>query len=604
MAKKKVKDCPGQLDFLDKFKEEVPKKFSPRQVIKRATLVARELGFDTAIEDKIVYLKDKLIKEKVFEARLYALDMVQEALGGNSLIFLHTGLGKTYLEILLAIICFKKNPNKKILFLAPTKPLCRQHKENVAKISNLKVGLITGNTKSKDRLEIWNDNQIIVATPQTIVAELKKRHQIGRKEDLQLVIFDEIHNLTGKYDYAPLANYYSKSKEILMSGFTASPDSKIGKLEELRKNLRVSYKRVITRSFKNPDVLPYIHQKIFKPIFIKREKTKFHKTLKDLLVDQLDVKAKELALFIKLWEVDFDLKGCFYYNVEEEIAGIAMKKFKTLKGELDKYVSGHPDADLGYDMMVTWSIIMKIAFSIKSLNKGLEELRVFLESTYYAQQKNKSTRIFLRADRIKTVIKLLYRNYLWSKRGPEEEKKFGQMKSEKKVQFSNLIFDDPKLKKIKQIVNGCKKHQIIIFTSHRSTLRKTVSYLQQEFPELKIDKLIGQSSNYQDPGMSQKEQEKVLKKYKRHEIDILVSTSIGEQGLDFPAVDVVIFYEPISDVRRGIQRMGRTARYKKGVIFLLSYDSGEEKKIYFIFRRREKEVEKIIEYFEKIKGHI
>ncbi len=71
--------------------------------------------------------------------------------------------------------------------------------------------------------------------------------------------------------------------------------------------------------------------------------------------------------------------------------------------------------------------------------------------------------------------------------------------------------------------------------------------------------------------MSQKKQKEIVEKFRNEETDILVATSIGEEGLDIPIVDLVIFYEPIpippavhtarrrlrhlpAGVRRGVRR--------------------------------------------------
>ena len=44
----------------------------------------------------------------------------------------------------------------------------------------------------------------------------------------------------------------------------------------------------------------------------------------------------------------------------------------------------------------------------------------------------------------------------------------------------------------------------------------------------------------------------------------LVATSIAEEGLDIPEVDLVVFYEPIPSEIRYIQRRGRTGRKTAG----------------------------------------
>src|SRR2546422_8666594 len=52
------------------------------------------------------------------------------------------------------------------------------------------------------------------------------------------------------------------------------------------------------------------------------------------------------------------------------------------------------------------------------------------------------------------------------------------------------------------------------------------------------------SSRGEDIGLSQKEQVDILDKFRAGQGNVLVATSIGEEGLDIPQVDLVVFYEP------------------------------------------------------------
>ena len=77
--------------------------------------------------------------------------------------------------------------------------------------------------------------------------------------------------------------------------------------------------------------------------------------------------------------------------------------------------------------------------------------------------------------------------------------------------------------------------------------------------------------------MSQKEQIGMLDKFKGGEFNTIVMTSVGEEGLDIPSVDLVIFYEPIPSAIRHIQTRGRTGRQEKGrVIILMAKDTRDE----------------------------
>ena len=93
---------------------------------------------------------------------------------------------------------------------------------------------------------------------------------------------------------------------------------------------------------------------------------------------------------------------------------------------------------------------------------------------------------------------------------------------------------------------------------------------------IRAEIFVGQAKKG-ETGYTQKEQKAVLDKFRQGEFNTLVATSVGEEGLDIPKVDLVIFYEPIPSAIRTIQRKGRTGRLEKGrVIILVAKDTRDE----------------------------
>lgn len=64
--------------------------------------------------------------------------------------------------------------------------------------------------------------------------------------------------------------------------------------------------------------------------------------------------------------------------------------------------------------------------------------------------------------------------------------------------------------------------------------------------------------------MSQREQEEIIQRFRDGDFNVLVATSVAEEGLDIPSTDMVIFYEPVPSEIRSIQRRGRTGRTRTG----------------------------------------
>ena len=132
-------------------------------------------------------------------------------------------------------------------------------------------------------------------------------------------------------------------------------------------------------------------------------------------------------------------------------------------------------------------------------------------------------------------------------------------------------YEHPKLHKLREIaleeIKQNSNAKLLIFSQYRDTVSRIVQELKAN--NIKSEIFIGQAKKKLLDGLSQKEQQLILYKFKTGEINALVSTSIGEEGLDIPEVNAVIFYEPIPSAIRKIQRAGRTARLKPGKLIIL-----------------------------------
>ena len=112
-----------------------------------------------------------------------------------------------------------------------------------------------------------------------------------------------------------------------------------------------------------------------------------------------------------------------------------------------------------------------------------------------------------------------------------------------------------------------KRPKALVFTHYRDTARKVVEILTEN--GIKASRFVGQAKRELDIGMDQDEQSAILQSFRDGEFDVLVATSIAEEGLDIPQVDLVVFYEPIPSEIRYIQRRGRTGRKSSGSVIIL-----------------------------------
>src|SRR3989338_9026924 len=92
------------------------------------------------------YVNHPWIRPNILEYRKYQDEIVSRAVKKSTLVVVPTGLGKTGIAILIAVYRMQKDSKKKILVLAPTKPLVDQHKATFEKFMKLgpEMKAITG----------------------------------------------------------------------------------------------------------------------------------------------------------------------------------------------------------------------------------------------------------------------------------------------------------------------------------------------------------------------------------------------------------------------------------------------------------------------------
>ena len=100
-------------------------------------------------------------------------------------------------------------------------------------------------------------------------------------------------------------------------------------------------------------------------------------------------------------------------------------------------------------------------------------------------------------------------------------------------------------------------------------------------------------------GLTQKKQIELIKEFREGKFNVLVMSSVGEEGLDIPSVDVVIFYEPVPSAIRTIQRRGRTGRQEKGEVVVLVTKGTRDEAYRWSSFHKEKRMHKILKNLKR-----
>lgn len=147
--------------------------------------------------------------------------------------------------------------------------------------------------------------------------------------------------------------------------------------------------------------------------------------------------------------------------------------------------------------------------------------------------------------------------------------------------------DHPKTKKLLNLLSSAPGKKTIVFVQYRDQIKRLKEVLDQNNHTSRI--FVGKRD-----GFTRKMQEETIDAFRRGEFNVLIASSIGEEGLDIPAVDSVIFYEPIPSEIRSIQRRGRAGRFKDGSVYVLMARGTRDEYYYWASRRREEKMRDIL----------
>ncbi len=470
---------------------------------------------------------------KNFAPRLYQQLIFAKASLKNTLVVLPTGLGKTAISMMLIAHRLTLYPKSKAMILAPTKPLVDQHVKTLRSFLDLKEGdlaLFTGHVSPKKREELWASARIIVSTPQGLANDLiSSRLSL---EDVSVITFDECHRAVGEYAYVWIAKQYQGAARYpRILALTASPGSELEKINEVLDNLFIEEIEIRTET--DPDVKPYVQE-----VDIVWLSVAFPNELKNV---QQYFKACYQSKLAEISKYGYLSRN----EIQNESKTLMLQLQGTLQGEL---ASGGKDPAVLKSLSLA-AEALKVQHAIELLEtQGLLPLRKYL-AQLEEQAKTSS---------VKAVQNLVRDSNFRS----------GLVATEVLLE-KNITH--PKLERLKELTGELMKKysdaKLIIFTQYRdsgSVIVETLGQIEGVHPKL----FVGQAKK-QGSGLSQKEQLAMLDGFRKGEFNILVSSSVGEEGLDIPQVDAVIFYEPIPSAIRHIQRKGRTGRLEKGAVYIL-----------------------------------
>jgi Fanconi anemia group M protein len=475
------------------------------------------------------------VRPGLLEERLYQARIAEAAADRNTLVVLPTGLGKTAIALRVIAEYLRRAPTESVLLLAPTRPLVLQHAANVARTLLAPEPLtLTGAIAPERRAALLHPPQVVVATPQVVGNDLAAgQFPLG---SFSLIVFDEAHRAVGDYPYVAIAKANREGPRARVLAMTASPGSSRRRIREVWANLGIE--RFEYRTETSPDVAPYIHGIGVETVALPVPPEVRHLAilLRSAVQRQVDV----------LRNLDLLPPGEATRRVLLEVGQRLHRQIEAERND------SAPSSGILWKAVTAQAAAMKGLHALELIEtQGVDSLREYLgrQRPGPGRRWTPSLRAFLGDPDVEEVVRRL----------------------------ASLTIEHPKLAKTVEIVRA-ELHRnpsarVIVFAQYRDTVDRIVEEVERlHDPAVRPVRFVGQATHGKDLGLSQREQGALLDRFRSGDCNCLVATSVAEEGLDVPSTDLVVFYEPVPDVIRTIQRRGRTGRVRTGRAVVLVAD--------------------------------
>ncbi|XP_075360128.1 Fanconi anemia group M protein [Mycteria americana] len=517
-----------------------------------------------------------------YPVRGYQVRMAHAALLGNTLVCLPTGLGKTFVAAVVMYNFYRWFPSGKVLFLAPTKPLVAQQMEACARVMGIParhMAEMTGGTQALSRRELWTTKRVFFLTPQIMVNDLSR----GTCPALEIkcLVIDEAHKALGNHAYCQVVRELSKyTNQFRILALSATPGSDTKAVQQVISNLLIAQIELCAED--SPEIQPYSHERQVEKIVVP---------LGEELVDIQNAYIRVLETFagrlIKMGVLARrDIPSLTKYqiilgrdqyrkNPSSQNAGIHQG---IIEGDFALCISLYH----GYELLLQMGVRSLFIYlcGIMDGSKGLTRTKNELGRNEDFMKMYQQLRDMFSGTSLASANGNVYK----SKTVFENKKEF--------------IYSHPKLRKLEEIViehfRSWKKGRsdqvmtestsvdavdtrVMIFSSFRDSVQEIAEMLSRLSPVVRVMTFVGHSTGKSTKGFTQKEQLEVVKRFREGGYNTLVSTCVGEEGLDIGEVDLIICFDAQKSPIRLVQRMGRTGRRRQGRIVVILAEGREER---------------------------
>ncbi|XP_035213323.1 Fanconi anemia group M protein-like, partial [Stegodyphus dumicola] len=424
------------------------------------------------------------------------------------------------------------------------------------------------------RRRLWLKKRVFFLTPQVLANDLVRN--ICPAANIKCLVVDEAHKALGNHAYCQVVHeLLSYTSHFRVLALTATPGSDTQAVKQVLSNLLISH--VEMRTEDSDDVKQYTQARDIEKIVVP-------------LGDKLtSLKSKFLDI------INMYLKRLSQRKAITPKNPASLSKFQVLK--LRDAFSQHPPKNMdkySYGLcLADFSLCISLyhAYELLMLH-GARSFYNFLTGVVNGDKSIPHARTELQKNEdFDEMINIVKENYI-ADSDENNDQRVGKI----------VLPSHPKLEKLQEVVlnhfrsykDSAQGTRVMVFSQYRDSVQEIVEMLNRHQPMIKAMSFIGQATkSLSNAGYSQKHQLKVIAQFRSGGYNTLVSTCVGEEGLDIGEVDLIVCYDCPKSPIRLIQRMGRTGRLRKGRIIIL-IGEGKEEQMYSSCEYKKKSVNRAI----------
>ncbi|KAA8546304.1 hypothetical protein F0562_002957 [Nyssa sinensis] len=396
---------------------------------------------------------------------------------------------------------------------------------------------LTGQTSPSRRACFWKAKRVFFVTPQVLEKDIQSGTCLVKH--LVCLVIDEAHRALGNYSYCvAVRELRAVPVQLRILALTATPGSKQQTIQQIMDNLQIS--TLEYRNESDHDVRPYVHDKKIELIEVAMGPAATE--INNLLLEVIRPFVARLGAIGVLQNRDFQtLSPCDLLNSRDKFRQAPPLDLPQIKyGEIEGC----------FGVLITLYHIRKL-LSSHGIRPAFDMLQEKLQQGSFARLTSRN-------------------EVIWKAKLLMEQSLSHGAPSPKLSKMLEVLIDHFKMK-------DQQNSRVIIFSNFRGSVRDIMDALTNLGEFVKATEFIGQSSGKALKGQSQKVQQAVLEKFRAGGYNVIVATSIGEEGLDIMEVDLVICFDANISPLRMIQRMGRTGRKHAGRVVVLACEGSELK---------------------------